>query len=188
MKKTLIAPESLALSLVEVRSHLRIVHTTDDRLLTHLIKTAESIIGEKQGHYGLTRSVEITKALIYDKIRGRGYPLRLYDVYPWVSLPLFPIQHIETVILLLEDGKQKTLEPCRFRWLNDRGPCWPPKLLVKVLEGTAVQISLTVGYGAQTDSIPPILRHQILGEVERLYEKRHLVDQMIRPFPKRLSL
>lgn len=179
-------PVGLALSLSEVKAYLKITHSNEDRLLTHLIKTAEDLVGERHGHYALTRQLEMTVPLVYPKPQGlRRYIHRLYYHYPFASLALAPIQSIDRVIIQRDDGEQKQLDPHRWKVLETH---WPTRVMIKVLEGHSTEIRLTVGYGAEGDTIPPTLRHQILSLVQRLYKNRGSLEEQANPFPRRLSL
>ena len=179
-------PVGLALSLSEVKAYLKITHPNEDKLLTHLIRTAEDLLGERHGHYALTRQLEITTPLVYPKPSGlRRYVHRLYYHYPFASLALTPIQSIDRVMIQRDDGEQKELDPHRWKMMETH---WPKQLTVKVMEGQSATIRVTVGYGEDPDTVPSMLRHQILSLVQRLYKNRGSLEEQTTPFPRRLSL
>jgi uncharacterized phiE125 gp8 family phage protein len=184
MIEILNGPLEMAVSVAEVKAYLKILSPAEDRLLELLIKTAEAVVAERQGHYAITQRVRVLSPLIQDHPRGlRRYP-RLFYHYPFVALPLHPIQSVEKVQVIRLDGKRRTLDPRLWSLSYTKGP---HRLTMKVLDAMAAEVELRVGYGDSADKVPLPLHQQILMQVEKLYNKRDLLAQ-ITIFPRRLSL
>jgi len=185
MIQLLDSPLQMALPLNEVRAYLKILQPAEDRLLTHLVKTAAALVAKRHGHYALTQRVRVTAPLIHDVTRGLRRYARLFYHYPFITLSLYPIQSVEQVEVLRRDGKRRVIDPRFWSLSHTRGP---HRLTIKVMDGASVQVDLTVGYGGEPEAIPITLRQQILFQVGKLYEKRDdlLVEDAL--FPRQLSL
>jgi uncharacterized phiE125 gp8 family phage protein len=184
MIEILNGPFEIAVSLAEVKAHLKILGPAEDRLLELLIKTAEAVVANRHGHYAITQRVRVTATLIQDQARGlKRYP-RLFYHYPFITLPLHPIQSVEKVHIMRFDGKRRSLDPRYWSLSHTKGP---HRLTMKVLDGMTAEVELRVGYGDEAGMIPPTLRQQILVQVGKLYEKQDLLAQ-VTIFPRRLSL
>jgi uncharacterized phiE125 gp8 family phage protein len=182
MIQSLSAPLEMSLSLDEVKAFLKILSPREDRLLVHLIKTAEALVAERQGHYALTQRVRITGPLIHDRTRGLRPEARHFSHYPFITLPLHPIQLVERVEVFRLDGRRRLIEPRFWSLSHTRGP---HRLTVKVADGDTLQADLRVGYGDTPEMVPLSLHHQILVKVAKLYEKSETLYGVL--FPRQLG-
>jgi uncharacterized phiE125 gp8 family phage protein len=185
MIEILNGPFEIALSLAEVKAYLKILSPAEDRLLEHLIRTAEALVANRHGHYAITQRVKVTAPLIHNHARGLKRSPRLFYHYPFITLPLHPIQSVEKVQVLRFDGKRRTLDPRYWSLSHTKNP---HRLTMKVIDGMTAEIELRVGYGDHAGMVPLTLHQQILLKVGKLYEKRDDCFLQSSVFPRRLSL
>lgn len=168
------APAAPVFTLEEARAHLRVdlidpvAEGPDDSLIEDFIQAATDEIDGRDGWLG--------RALITQT-------WRLYlDGFPAgrISLPLPPLQSVDSIKYLDAEGTQVTLSPSAYRVSPFKDPgyvepvyntAWPSTLPVS----DAVEITFTAGYGASGASVPGVIRQYLRHRVGQFYEHREAV-------------
>lgn len=156
-----IAPTDTLVSLEDAKAHLRIGDLeADDLLIEALISTALANI---EGGSGI--GIPLTNATYVMSIDwlGGGF-----------TIPLCPVQSIESITYRDADGTVQTLDPTAYVYDLDASP-----VIVRPAYGTAfptvrcepgsVKVTFVAGYGAAAD-VPANLRHAVLLMVEKYYD------------------
>ena len=159
------APASEPVTLTEAKLYLRVDHTTDDALITQLIKAAREK-GEE-----LSRRAFITQTWEYT---GDGFPetsiLKLLrpPLLTVVSVKYKDNANTESTMDSADYIVNTNIEPgvVIFRNLPS----------VSLLEAGAVTVRFTAGYGASSTNVPERIRYLILSLIAYWYENRERTD------------
>lgn len=158
------APGSEPFDLATAKAHLRVDGTDDDALITALIVAAR----------GRAES-ETRRALVTQKWR-----LSL-DAFPSgedmsIELPRPPLQSVEGITYLDDDGVRQTLASSSYQVITDEAigrvlpaydSTWPSARCVP----GSIQISYTAGYGAAS-AVPQAIKQWMLLLIAGMYENR----------------
>lgn len=150
-------PTAEPLALEEAKLHLRVENAEDDALIGTLISAAREAAETFLGRVIPERQFEI----ILDR-----YPETLY------RFPILPVQTVESIVCVLEDGTEVGLTGGTFRLAADDRlvvDAWP--------EGTprtydAVTITVTAG----TETVPARWKQAMLLLIGHWYEHRESVN------------
>lgn len=154
-------------TVAEAKAHLRLDGTAEDALIQSLITTARLHIESALGLSLMTQ----TWAWFLDRWFRR----------PRISLPLRPVQSIESIRIWSQDGSSQLISPSQFFldgqgtparivWLGTGEPPEPSR------DVNGIQISLTTGFGSNAGDVPATVRHAILLLVAHWYENREPVE------------
>lgn len=146
-------------TVAELKNFLRVEHTADDSLLTHIRKSAveyvEQYTNTLVGGYACT-----------------GYSDGFYSQY----FPIGPVAAIASVEFLGADGGDYStlsttkyfvdldLNPARIRFYDT------PKLAEN--EFNRVKINFSAGFNTSTDDVPPSFAHAVYMLAANMYEQR----------------
>jgi uncharacterized phiE125 gp8 family phage protein len=164
------APSGWPLSLDEAKRQLRVLHSAEDTLIQSLIERATEFM---QGHMG--RNGVLARALLTQSYEYRidAFPL---DFSARICLPLPPLQTVESVKYVDNDGVTQTVDAARYvvdvghqvgRVHLAYGEYWPAARL----EPGAVRIRYTCGYGAAAD-VPATVKQAMLMLITQWFENR----------------
>lgn len=146
-------PASEPVTLSQAKSFLRVDGSTEDSVITDLIKTAR-IVGEQEtGKSFITQSWRISYT---------------NDTPSYVPLPHGPVQAITSVTAFDEDGGDTVLGAGQYH-IDASGATL---VLETHPEGVRVEIDYTAGYGDTADDVPGDLVQAILLHIAHLYEQR----------------
>jgi uncharacterized phiE125 gp8 family phage protein len=166
---TITPPTAEALTLADVKAHLRIDFNDDDNVLSGLIRTAREHLERASGLALITRS------------------LRFYlDRWPEdgiVEITRGPVQAISEIHVFDAEGVEKTVSldghvldgnarPARL-FLRDRPNPGEP------LNG--IEIDFTAGFGDTGADVPDTLKRAMLTHVAQMYEFRGAVSPADQP-------
>jgi len=158
------APAAAAVSLADVKKHLKVLHADEDDLIDSIRLAA---IASVEGRDGVTGRALITQGWEY---RVGCWPgLSYYGAHrllpgldplrPILTLPLPPLQSVESVKYIDGDGVEQTLDATVYEAVTARDPggirlargqSWPSL----GLQEDAVRIRFTCGYGDAASEVP----------------------------------
>lgn len=149
------------LTLDEAKLHLRVTGSTEDTLITALIKAARTTCEERLQRSLLTTTWELT-----------------LDEFP-EAIPLRRprVQSVTSVKYVDVDGVEQTLDPAAYQVDDKSEPGWVvpaygyswPQTRQQV---NAVAVRYTTGYGNNASDVPQPLRQWMLLMVGAMYENR----------------
>jgi uncharacterized phiE125 gp8 family phage protein len=158
-------PAEEPVSLAEARAHLRVDTTEDDDQIRALIVAARQHV---DGHDGWLGRALVTQTLA----------LKL-DRFPRaITVPLPPLQSVESIIYVDGSGTTQTLAEDRYTATSGEpakivpayGLSWPETRSVP----EAVTVTFTAGYGTAAD-VPAPIKAALLLHVGTLYRDRESV-------------
>jgi uncharacterized phiE125 gp8 family phage protein len=164
------APSGWPLSLDEAKRQLRVLHSAEDTLIQSLIERATEFMQGHKGRNGVLARALLTQSYEY---RIDAFPL---DLFARICLPLPPLQTVESVKYIANDGVETTVDPATYvvdighqigRVQLAYGHYWP----VARLEPGAVRIRYTCGYGAASD-VPATVKQAMLMLITQWFENR----------------
>ena len=179
------APMALALTLAEVKAHLRVEDTANDEdaLIMSLTRAAHEHIDGRDGWLGRALLTQ-TWDLVLDRFpknrtRARGYigPGFAADA---IRVPLPPLISVTSVKYIDSDGVLQTWAASKYtvdiksqpgRITPAFGEVWPSTRG----EINAVTVQFVAGYGADWNSVPTPIKHAMLLLVGHFYEHREEV-------------
>lgn len=174
------------LTLAETKAHLRVDTSTDDTLITALIRTVRQHLERETGLALLTRSFRLylddwPESRVIQIGRGMVQTIEAVTVYDAVGIP----QEIDTAGFVL-DGQAR---PARL--VLPKQP--PPGQAIN-----GIEIDFSAGFGATGADVPDTLKRAMLLHAALLYEFRGAVpldsqpaavpagyDRLIAPFCRR---
>lgn len=171
--KRITAPVSSAVSVAEVKDHLRVDGSTEDTLIQRYIDAAIDAI---EGPYGIGVLLESQVWEYY------------LDRWPRViQIPLYPVISVDQIRYVDEAGTEQTLATDQYRTDVVSNPArintehnvtWPP---TRSREMNAVTVQFTGGYA----SVPEALRAAVIMWVAHMYEVRQpmLVGSIVSEIP-----
>jgi uncharacterized phiE125 gp8 family phage protein len=165
------APQKDALSIDEAKRQLRILGNDQDTQVQEYLRQAVAWL---DGRGGLLNRALITQSWEY---RIHTFPLGGAPIH----LPLPPLQSVESVRFLEQDGSEVTVNPdlyevetqTRIGMIRQAfNATWPTPRH----EPFAVRIKFTAGYGEDPGDVPAPIRAAIKLVLTHFYEKRGAVD------------
>jgi uncharacterized phiE125 gp8 family phage protein len=165
------APAAEPLSLTEAKLHLKVDISTDDDLITSLIKAAREACENFTGRSLITTAWE----LYFDVFPSRNLGL--------IELPKCPALAVSAVSYTDADGVTQTVSSALYqldivsepaRLLPVDGNAWPTD--VKPYKVNAVKVAFTAGYGSAGSSVPESIRTAMRLLLGLLYENREAVN------------
>jgi uncharacterized phiE125 gp8 family phage protein len=162
-------PANLAVTIGDVKTHLRIDHSDEDAALSAMIRTATDALDGREGMLG--------RALLRQRWR------LLLDAFPpggVITLPLPPLLSVVSLSYAPADGSSPlTLPPSEYLvdGIGDHGSAAIMPAIGKAWPATArlpaaVSLIFEAGYGDDAEDIPEPIRHAIRLHVGSLYESR----------------
>ena len=160
--KVIAPPATEPLSLSEAKLHLRVDGSTDDALITALIKSAREFCEDYQGKKFITQTLE----LVLD-----NFPSREFIEFKACS----PVQSVTSVIYTDSDGLEKTLDPEEYIVDTDSfinkialgyGKTWPATTLQPI---NGIRIRFIAGYGIAND-VPESVKWAMVLHMRTLYD------------------
>ena len=156
-------PVAEPVSLTEAKAHLRVLHATEDALVTRLVKAVREHVEDRLGRSLVTQ----------------GWTLWLPRFPPAgvIELPRPPLVSVTSIKSIDPDGVEQTLSPDVYGvypegmvgWVQRRrGQAWP----ATAIDPKAVEIAYVAGYGGSEAAVPEAARSAILLLVEHLYHNR----------------
>ena len=153
-------PANLPVSLADTKNWLRVSGSTDDALITQLIKTSAA----RLSNYCKTSFQTASYSLVMDDFYSDRIPL-----------PMPPAVAVSAIYYYDADNTENTLSSSYYRVdtvahavvLND-GYDWP----TVYRDYAGVKILYTAGYGTAEGSVPDAIKTAIMTDVSRLYESR----------------
>lgn len=161
------APANSLISAYDLQDHLRIDAGIEDAVLTRLIAVATAALDGKDGLLG--------RALLTQKWR-----LTL-DFFPKaISIPLPPLQAVESITYLDLEGTTQTLAPALYTIVGDgdtanvlpfKGTTWPQTWDFP----GSVSVLFRAGYGDIADKVPAPIRQAALLQAATLFQNRESI-------------
>ena len=165
--KVTTAPSVEPVSSTEAKLHLRVDHSTDDTLITSLIKAAREWCESYQNRAFITQSITLT-----------------LDEFPDVFVvPRPPLQSVTSIKYVDTDGVQQTLsdsvydvdaqsEPGRIGLAHSQS--WP-----SIRDDiNSVEVIYIAGYGDVASAVPERVKAAIKLLIGHLYEHREMISEM----------
>ena len=166
-----------AVSLDDALFHLRIDSGIEDAYVESLIMSVQQELEPPNGWLG--------RALTTSQ-----YQLRLPCFAREIVLPGAPVQSIESITYLDDDGVESTVDANVYRLTEDEpasvilneGSEWPTGLTTRP---DAVRINFTAGFGDDDLSVPEVIRQYMLIMIAHRYESRQaaVVGTIVQPTP-----
>lgn len=156
----LTAPAVEPLTLAEAKDFLRVTGTQQDALISALISAARAAIEAHTRTRLITQTVRLTA----------------HDFCRWLSLPVWPIQSVDTMRYTASDGTDTLLDPATYQVVEGQ-----PKALMAAYglqwpttrdEANAVRIDLTLGYGDSAADVPEDIINALRFLVASYHEHR----------------
>jgi len=167
MSLTLVtAPTAEPVSLTEAKAHLRVTGSDEDTLITAMIAATRQNLDGRDGWLG--------RALM-----TQTWELRLDRFPASITVPLPPLQTVDSVKYIDGDGAEQTLDPSLYqvvagepaRIVPAYGQTWPSTRC----QPDSVWVRFTAGYG-DADDVPAPIKAAILLNVGTLYRDRETVN------------
>ncbi|MDD2869738.1 head-tail connector protein [Neomegalonema sp.] len=163
------APENLAVSLEQMKLHLRIDHDFEDALIVDCIWAATERLDGRDGALGGCLITQVWK-------------LTLGHFQPEILIPLPPCQSVDEVVYLRPDGEPAALAPADYQVAGigsldgatlrpAPGKTWP----IALAAPEAVAVTFTAGFGDDAEALPEPIRASIRLRAAHLYEHRESV-------------
>lgn len=158
-------PAALTVSLETAKSFLRVDGTTEDTLITSLLKAAS-----EQGEAWARRAF-ITQTLeqIFDEWPADGY----------YTLWRPPLQSVTSIKYTDSDGVEHTLDAADYTVDADSQPgrVWiASEPSAELIESGGIVVRFVAGYGNADTAVPERIKHALLQLVAFLYENRGVGD------------
>lgn len=164
--KLVTAPTVEPVSLIEAKTHLRVLHDDDDTQIASLITAARQMV-ESGESWSLERSLVTTT-----------WRLRLDRFPKCIELPRPPLIAVTSITYRDTAGSTQTLSPSLYTVSTDMEPArivptygnvWPN------VQGHVddVSVTFTAGYGPTAADVPQAIKQAILLGVSDLYENRN---------------
>lgn len=155
-------PLGEAVTIDEVKSHLRVDGTGEDTLLASLVLTSRLHIESALGLALMTQGWRV-----------------VLDAWPAdgaVGLPIAPVQTIDAIRVRDQQGIAVAVDPGRYEFV----PAGRPQRIVPRGEGwpapgtriAGIEIDVTAGYGAAAGDVPQPIRQALLLLIAHWYEHR----------------
>jgi uncharacterized phiE125 gp8 family phage protein len=157
------APASEPVTLTEAKLYLRVDHTTDDNLITSLIKAAREKGEELSRRAFITQTWEMSLNSWPDDFR-----LRVYRP---------PLQSITSVKYTDRDNQERTWTDYDTDIASE-----PGTIIFNTLPGAnlrtsgAITVRFVAGYGSSASNVPERIKAAILALVAHWYENRESLD------------
>ena len=161
----------------DVKTHSRIVGSSEDTYIQSLIRTAEEHAESYTG-----------RALL-----NATYKFYLDRFPPMIVLPKTPLVSLTSIKYIDDDGEEQTLASSRYKLhnlerpfiLEAHGTNWPSTRV----DMQAVTVEFVAGYGTGASDIPEGLRHALLFHVAHLFENREpeLLGSIVSSIPNTLE-
>lgn len=166
MRVSLTTPPAVtAVSLDEAKEHLRVTHASHDALITDLLADAITRLDGRRGVLG--------RALITQKWAWKidRFPIGCMSI----AVPFPPLQSVESIVYLDEEGAEQTLESAKYTVVTDEEPGLIQLALDEVWPSTqdvpgAITIAFTAGYGENPSDVPGPIRRAIKMMLTRWYD------------------
>jgi uncharacterized phiE125 gp8 family phage protein len=170
------APAEVPLSLAEAKAIARLdgIDDDDDAVIAGYIRVATDWTEQHLG-----------KALISQvwSYTVDGFP---WGYHPQIRLPLGPVQTVDEVLYVDNDGVPTVLATSAYVLSADSlWPSYATTWPVPRMQRDAVSIRFTAGYGLDWNTIPEAIRHGIAMLVAGYYDGCQAEDaviEMIRPY------
>lgn len=157
-------PESEPVTLEQVKDFLLVDGTQDDNTLNLLIKTAREAAEQFMNRAIINQGYK----LIIDQFNDRDY----------INLPKGLVQEVTGITVYNLNNTSYTVDPSIYTIVSqDRialnyDQVWPLALRNRA----SVEINYTVGYGADSTSVPASIQMAILLHVSAMYQSRGTCD------------
>lgn len=170
-------PETLPVSLSELKSYLRIVGNYDDALLTSMVKMCTSVIE----NYAERSIITQTWAVSYDftgKHEAQKYNLKsLLNGYAFVYLPRGIVQEVTNFTIYDTNGNESVLPSTSYYVDNTNDKA---RLILKDMvsissiqrDKLSFSIEYVAGFGDTVADVPADLQMAITVMVAQMYETR----------------
>jgi uncharacterized phiE125 gp8 family phage protein len=169
-------PTTEPVTLAEAKAQCRVDIADDDTLITGLISAARTTV-EDMAH----------RALVSQCWR---LSLGRWPAVDYISLPLPPLQEVDSIIYTDQDGNETTWAAANYivddisepgRIVLAHGANWPGATLAPA---NAIEIDFVAGYGSASD-VPAVWKQAILLLIGHWYENREaaLVGPIAREIP-----
>lgn len=157
------APAVEPVSLSEAKAHLRVDYSDDDSLIGAQISAARRMVE------GFTRNRLITQTL---RFTWNHFP-------PTLSLPVWPVQSVETLEYTDTDGSTQTLAASDYTLIKRKpreiGPAYSEVWPATRLHWNAVRVEVKAGHGDAGSDVPGDLLAAMKLILASLYEHRETV-------------
>jgi len=165
--KILTPPRLEPITLDQVKTHLRLLHTQDDHLLDLMITSARERVEAFLNQGLIQQQVVFSSPLPYLKRRGLS-PFKTTDKHLRFRIPWRPLLEVESLAFV---GNKKRLSVPLKRinvesisgWISFSWWTFPDQSL---------EIIYQAGYGSTPDHVPAVFREAILELVVAKYERR----------------
>lgn len=163
-------------TLAEAKAQMRVLHATEDDLITRLIAAASRHIESRTG-----RSL-VKRTFTY---QCDGFP-----ACGGIGLPRPPVIAIASVAYVDESGATRTLDAARYQLVMGPLECeivptvggaWPATSRAR----RSVTVTYTAGYGDDSTAVPQDIRNAILMLIQHWYDHRSAVTEgsaVVTPF------
>ena len=156
-----VAPATTPVTLAEAKAHLKVSVSTDDTLITSLIKAATDYAEKYTGRDLITRTYQTYRDDFCDSMELRRAPVAAVSAVEYL---------VDGVLTAVASTVWQLNYSNDFRILSLKADQqWPTN---PDAQEQAVRITFTAGYGAATTDIPEEFRQGILQHVLALYENR----------------
>jgi len=155
-------PAADPISLAEVKTHLRVDHTSDDAMLTDLIKTVGVLCEKSTGLALINRNCSLYVDVWQSEI---------------LALPIAPLVSVTAINLYAEDGTS-SVYPATNYYIDNKGAS--ARIILKQGAATplagrsanGIEVQFTCGYGATEVDVPEMLKTAMKQIIAHLYENR----------------
>jgi uncharacterized phiE125 gp8 family phage protein len=160
------APSGAPVTLEEAKAHLRVLHGSEDALITRFVSAATSHVELWIGRSLVTRTLLLKR----DDFPRRGGA---------IPLPYPPVAAVASVTYKAVDGSEQTLAAEAYHLVSSRtsaelvpsgNSAWPAIAFGRL----NVTIEYTAGYGAAA-AVPEDIRNAVLLLIEHFYSNRGAV-------------
>lgn len=171
--KQAVAPQTEPIDLTMVENQTRIGSLSDESAIIDIY-----IRSIRQRAEAVTRRALITQS--YELVLD-GFPLGRGAI----TLPLPPLQSIESITYVDPSSATQTLDPLAYRVIAEMSPTCPPGYIIPAYglswpvaldDAAVVRIAFTCGYGPLTEggssNVPEGIMHWLLMNVAAAYEGR----------------
>jgi uncharacterized phiE125 gp8 family phage protein len=149
----IVSPAIEPITLAQAKTFLRIDGTSEDTLISDLIKTARIVAEQECGKSFITQSWRISYS---DTAPSR------------VALPYGPVLNITSVTVIDEDGDEALIDSGNYH-IDASGVTL---MLELGLNGHRIEIEYQTGYGNAAIDVPADLVQAMLLHIAHLYEQR----------------
>ncbi len=160
-------PANEPVCLQDAKSHLKVDHNDEDRLIANLVIAARSTLEDMTGLSLISQNWSV-----------------FLDAWPCsrqIELPVWPVQSVSAISVYDEADTAVTVDPAQYvvdlvsrpaRIVLKRGIAFAQPSRI----ANGIQVDLTAGHGVNEDAVPEALRQAVLHLVAHWYDNRSSIQ------------